>query len=307
MTAPHRLAAGEVLAFALVALIWGSTWLVIKDQLTFAPAGWSLVWRFAMAAAGMFAAAIARREPLRPGRRQIGFAALVGACQFAGSYQLVYASEKYLTSGLVAVIFALLLVPNAVLSRLMLGTKVSGRFIAGSAVAMAGIALLMRNEVLAAPPQASVPLGLAMALLAVLMASVSNVLQATPTARRLPKMATLGWAMLIGAGLDAVAALVTTGAPPLVPSARYWLGAAYLGLVGTALAFPIYFALIRSWGAGRAGYNGVVVPVVAMALSTVFEAYRWSALAVLGSGLALAGLLIAISGRSAASPSRNEG
>jgi len=307
LTAANRHPAGEVLAFLLVALIWGSTWLVIKDQLTFAPAGWSLVWRFGMAAAGLFALAMARREPLYAGRAQLGFAALHGICQFAGSYQLVYASEHYLTSGLVAVIFALLLVPNALLARAFLGTPLTRRFMAGSALAIAGIGLLARNEVLSAPPAASVPWGLALALAAALAASVSNVLQATRIAHRLPGFSTLAWAMLIGTGLDAAAALATTGMPPLVLAPRYWLGAAYLGLIGSALAFPLYFALIRSWGAGRAAYNGVVVPVVAMALSTAFEAYRWSGLAVAGSLLALAGLLVALSGRRLASPSRNEG
>jgi drug/metabolite transporter (DMT)-like permease len=78
---------------------------------------------------------------------------------------------------------------------------------------------------------------------------------------------------------------------------QYWLGVVYLALVGSVLAFPLYSKLLRDWGPGKAGFNGVVVPVVAMALSTLFESYRWTALAASGAMLAAAGLLIALSGR----------
>ena len=76
---------------------------------------------------------------------------------------------------------------------------------------------------------------------------------------------------------------------------QYLAGTAYLAIAGSVVTFPLYFMLIRQLGAGRAAYNGVAVPVVAMALSTVFEGYRWSTLTIGGAVLALAGLLIALS------------
>ena len=72
---------------------------------------------------------------------------------------------------------------------------------------------------------------------------------------------------------------------------------AYLGLVGTVLTFPLYSMLLRDWGPGRAAYNSVLIPVVAMALSTLFEGYHWTTLAVGGAGLALAGLTVALGRR----------
>ena len=85
------------------------------------------------------------------------------------------------------------------------------------------------------------------------------------------------------------------------PRPSYLGGIVYLALAGSVVTFPLYFQLIRDWGAGRAAYNGVAVPVVAMALSTLFEGYRWGALAIGGAVLAMAGLLIALSGRKAGS------
>ena len=91
-----------------------------------------------------------------------------------------------------------------------------------------------------------------------------------------------------------------TAGPPVFPaSARYWGGVAYLAILGSVVTFPLYFRLIRDLGPGRAAYNGVLVPVVAMALSTLLEGYRWSALAVFGAVLALAGMVVALRGRAA--------
>ena len=52
--------------------------------------------------------------------------------------------------------------------------------------------------------------------------------------------------------------------------------------------------IIRTIGPGRAAYSSVIVPIIAMALSTVFEGYRWTPLAAAGGLLALGGMLVAL-------------
>ncbi|MBS0254377.1 MAG: DMT family transporter [Proteobacteria bacterium] len=298
-------------AFVLVAVIWGSTWLVIKDQIGTTSHYWTVTWRFVCGALGMVALVLARGERLWLPPRAWALVVPLGLVQFCFNFQFVYAAEGQITSGLVAVIYALLMVPNAVLGRIFLGTPVSRGFIIGSLVAIAGITLLMGQEYrlsVAAGHGGSVPLGVAFALCGLMGASTSNILQATPRARELPLLPVLAAAMAVGATADALIALAMVGPPDLPASVRFWGGVAWLGLAGSVVTFPLYFALIREWGAGRAAYNGVLVPVVAMALSTLFEDFRWSAPAAWGSALALAGLLIALTGnqpgKSAASPSR---
>ncbi len=285
----------SIAAFTLVALIWGSTWLVIKDQIAAVPPAWTVTWRFLVAGLGMFALAAIRREKLALPPRALAFAALVGVFQFAGNFQFVYRAEHYLTSGLVAVLFALLLVPNALFGRVFVGTEVGKRFLAGSAVALGGIALLLLHEYRVAPPGSGVPLGIVLTVCGILCASTANVLLATSRARENPIVPTIAWAMTFGTLADAAFAWATSGAPVLDPRPAYLAGIAYLAIVGSVVTFPIYFALIRDWGPGKAAYNGVAVPVVAMALSTLFEGYHWTVLAVAGAMLAMAGLLIALS------------
>jgi drug/metabolite transporter (DMT)-like permease len=282
-------------AFLLITLIWSSTWLVIKGQLGIVSPLWSVSWRFAIAGIAMLALAKATGVPLRLARGGWVLAMLLGTFQFVANYNLVYAAELSITSGLAAVSFALLVVPNALLAWLFFGERVTGRFILGSAVAMAGVGLLFVQEVRAAGGSASAVLtGLSFVLFAVLAASISNVMQLMPAIRSQPIAAMLGWAMLYGAAVDALLAALATGAPAFDPHPAYWLGLIYLSLVASALAFWLYYWIIRQVGAAKAAYSSVLIPIIAMALSTLFEHYHWSALAASGGLLTIAGLVIAL-------------
>ena len=300
---PHALLRPRILIpFVFVTLVWGSTWLVIKDQIGSVPPSWSVTWRFALAALGMIVLALVRRESLKLDAAGHRLALVVGLFQFVFNFQFVYRAEHFLTSGIVAVLFALLLVPNALLSWGFLGQRPTPRFLAGSVIAIAGIALLLAHEFRIAPLEGSVGLGIVLTILGILSASAANVIQASAAARAQAVVPLLAWAMTYGALGDAAFAMVTAGPPQWEPRPAYFAGIAYLALVGSVATFPLYFNLIRELGPGRAAYNGVAVPVVAMGLSTLFEGYRWTLLAAGGGALALAGLIVALRARGAAQP-----
>ena len=162
---------------------------------------------------------------------------------------------------------------------------------------LGGIGLLMLHEYRSAPLGEGVLAGMALVALAILSVSVGNLLQATPTARGVPVVPLMAWGMVWGVAFSMAYAIVSTGWPRLDPRPAYLAGIAYLGLAGSALTFPLYSQLLRDWGPGKAAYNSVAVPVVAMALSTLFEGYRWTTLAAGGALLALIGLVVALSGR----------
>ncbi|SMF63096.1 DMT family transporter [Allosphingosinicella indica] len=287
-----------LIPFIVVTLIWGSTWIVIKDQLGAVPPTWSVAYRFTAAAAAMFFYALWKGVPLRIGRRGHLFALSFGLPQFFLNFNLVYAAEHYITSGLCAVLFALLLVPNSALGWLFLKHRITPRFLAGSAIATAGVALLfvqeMRSTALA---PGAVLLGIGLTLAAVLSASVANILQATERARSMPVEGALAWGMAYGVAANILLALILYGPPAIEYRAGYWAGVLYLGLVASALAFPLYFGVIRAVGPGKAAYSSLLVPIIAMGFSTVLEGYHWSPLAVAGGVLALVGLFVALKAR----------
>jgi len=296
-----------LIPFLAITLIWSSTWIVIKDQLgsgaDAVPAAWSVAYRFAIASAAMFAMARLSGASLRLGRGGHGFALAIGIPQFVLNFQLVYAAENHVTSGIVAVVFALLVVPNALLGRLFFDQRVSGQFLAGSAVALAGTGLLFWAELrLADARAAAVLVGIGFTLLAVLSASVGNLLQLAGRVKRLPIASLLAWAMGYAALVNTAIALTLHGAPVAEGRVGYWLGLIYLGLLASALAFFYYYRIIRAIGPAKAAYSSVLVPIVAMGLSTLFEDYRWTGLAAAGGALVLIGLVVALSGRRPAEP-----
>jgi len=285
--------------FLVVAVIWGSTWFVIKDQLSAAPPSWSVTYRFAVATIGMFVLAASAGRGFTMTFSGHILAILIGLFQFFLNFNLVYRAEIHLTSGIVAVLYGLLMVPNALFGLLFLGEAITRRFMLGTAIGILGIGLLLVHESNEALPTGHVGLGVLFTLVGILSASAANVLQATDVARRRPLHLLLAWAMLWGTLADAALAWSLAGPPVFPASWRYWGGVGYLALFGSVVTFPLYFRLIRDLGPGRAAYNGAVVPVVAMALSTLFEGYRWSALAAAGGVLALIGMVIALRGRDA--------
>ncbi len=283
--------------FLLVALIWGSTWWVITGQIDGVPAAWSVVWRFVLATPAMALLALLTGKSLKIGAKGQRLAMLVGLSQFCGNYMFVYQAEMHLTSGIVAVMLSLLFVPNTLLGRMLLGQRISARFAIGSLIAIAGIALLFVNEARTGGVGGNVLLGVLLAFGGMIAAAIANVVQANETGRSMPMVSLLAWSMAWGVAIDVVFALVTAGLPTIPADPAYWAGTAYLAIAGSVVTFPLYFGLVRDLGAGKAAYNGVLVVLLAMGLSTLLEGYRWTALAVGGCLLALAGLVIALSER----------
>jgi drug/metabolite transporter (DMT)-like permease len=287
-----------LLPFLLITLIWSSTWIVIKGQLGIVPPIWSVSYRFLISAAAMFA--LARIAGVRIGldRRGHLLAAMLGIFQFVLNYNLVYAAELYVTSGLVAVVFALLVVPNAALARILFGVPIGPRFAIGSAVALAGVALLFVQEMRAASaaPHA-IQIGLGLTLCSVIVASAGNVMQLMESVKARSLAAMLGWAMLYGGLIDAALAWALFGPPVFEPRLSYWIELLYLSVVASALAFWLYYRIIRAIGPAKAAYSSVLIPIVAMAISTVAEHYVWSPIAIAGGLLAMAGLIIALGSR----------
>ena len=283
--------------FMLTGTIWGSTWFVITGQIGDVPAAWSVFYRFLVATPAMFLLAWTMKKQLRLTRVGHLLALAVGVAQFCGNFLFVYHAELHLTSGIVAVMFALLIVPNALFANLIIGERIERGFLLGSAVAIVGVGLLLLHEARSSTMGGNVGLGIVLALAGILSASIANVVQANETGRQIAMVSLLAWAMLYGLAADLLFALATAGPPPLPVSGAYWGGIAYLALIGSIVTFPLHYNLVREIGAGRTAYNSIVTVLVAMLLSTLFEGFRWTLLATGGMVLALLGMLVALRAR----------
>lgn len=298
---PLRPRARIVIRFILVTLLWSTTWIVIRDQIALVPATWSLCYRLAAAAAAMWLWMLATRQPLRLAPGGHPFIIVFSLFMFVLNFNFVYRAEGYVTSGVVAVAFALLVVPNAVLARIFLGQRPTARFMLGAVIGVAGVALLFAHEIATIKAaHGAAGIGMGMTMIAVMSASIANVMQGSAAAARHTLSATLAWALTYGAIANGLVGLVLYGPPVVDPRLGYVLGLLYLGIAASMLAFQFYFGLIREIGPARTGYVNVLVPVNAMLISSLVEGYRWTLSSVAGALLAILGLIVALRARNPA-------
>jgi len=282
------------LLFLVPSAIWGTTWLVIKFQLGVVAPEASVAYRFGIASLLLFAWCLLRGVGLRFDPGAHASFALLGVLNFGLNYVLVYLSEGYLTSGLVAVLFALLVFWNLAGARVFFGSPAPRAVVAGAALGLLGVALLFWPDLAGLHPAPGRGLGVALALLGSLVASAGNLFSQRLYGRGVPIIPSTAWAM--GYSSLAVALYCAARGIPFAfdPSPAYVASLAYLAVFGSVFAFVAYLTLLRRIGAGRAGYTAAVIPVVAMGTSTAFEGYRWSGLALAGMGLVLAGNVLVL-------------
>jgi drug/metabolite transporter (DMT)-like permease len=283
--------------YAITSLIWGSTWIAITFQLGAVAPEASIVYRFALAALVLGVFVLVRKLPMAYSRREHAFIALQGAFLFSFNYILVYLAEQHLPSGLVAIVFSTLIIMNVLLGALLLRNPIRPRVLGGGFLGVAGLILVFSPEIAGLDFSGGRGLGLALSFVGVLSASIGNVIAARNQRSGLPVVQSNALGMAYGAMITLVVALVRGVDFTIDSSPAYLISLAYLVVFGSVIAFGAYLTLIGRMGIDRAAYIGVVFPLVALALSTVFEGLVWNLAALLGVVLVVAGNVLVLSRR----------
>ncbi|MDM4768328.1 DMT family transporter [Pelomonas sp. SE-A7] len=269
-------------------LIWASTWHVILFQLDSAvPVLNSVAWRFALASLLLFGLAAWRGETLRLPASAHWLMLATGVVQYSGNYWGVYEAERHIPSGLVAVLFCLMVFGNALSGRIFFGQQVTRRFLLAAAGGVAGVTMIFWPEIAATGARPTAALGLTLGLGAVVAACTGNVLTLTLTRRSLPLIPILAWSMGYGSLFLVFLSLVTGAGLHFDASLRYVASLLYLTLLGSVAAFVLYFKLAQRKGAAGAALTGVVIPVIALGISALLEGWQPTVLAVAGMALCL--------------------
>ncbi|NQD38629.1 DMT family transporter [Permianibacter sp. IMCC34836] len=278
--------------YLLAVLIWGSTWLLITFQLGKVAPEASIVYRFALAALVMFGWSAWRGLTLRFDRAAHIRFALQGAFLFCLNYVLFYHSERFISSGLVALICSGIAFFNMFGMRLLYGQAIAPTVALGSSIGIAGIMVVFWPEVRGFSAGHAGWLGIALAAIATFSASCGNLVSVSQRRANLPVLQSTAWAMLYGTLLTGLYALLAGIPFGFDFSLRYLGSLAYLVLFGSVVAFMSYLTLIARVGAAKAAYVNVTVPIVALILSALVEGFRWQLATFVGIGLSLLGNLL---------------
>jgi drug/metabolite transporter (DMT)-like permease len=275
--------------YVFTVLIWGSTWLAIKFQLGVVDPMISVTYRFTLAALLLLAYCKVTGLKMTFTRAEHLFIALQGLLLFSFNYWLVYLAEVHLTSGLVAVIFSMIIFMNITNGRLLLGSPISPPMVLGALTGVSGLALIFWPEISAFTLSDLNLRGFLFGFAGAYLASLGNILSARNQKHSIPVMQTNAFGMAYGALFLLVFSIL--GGKPFVFefTLPYVFSLLYLSVLVSIVAFGLYLTLLGRIGADKAAYVTLLIPVVALCISTLFEGYRWSAQALIGLGLVLAG------------------
>jgi drug/metabolite transporter (DMT)-like permease len=291
MSAPVRAGASAPLLFAVCTTIWGSTWLAITWQLGVVAPEVSVAYRFGLAALVLCAFCVASGRSLRFRASDHALFAAQGALMFAFSYVCIYWAEQHVVSGLVAVAFATFTFMNVFAERVTRGTPITARALAAATIGVAGVAVLFLPDIATARSDRATALGIAVALVGTLFATLGNMVASRVQLRGHAIIPATAWALAYGALVTALLAVLNGHAWAFDARPRYVAALLYLAIFGTIVAFVSYLALMRKVGMVRASYVGVCTPVIALALSAAVEGYVPTLYTVAGTALVIGGNL----------------
>lgn len=280
--------------YLITVLIWGSTWLAIKFQLGVVAPELSIAYRFGLAASILFIFSLIRKIPLRFDLRIHSFFALQGFLLFSLNYLLVYLAEGYLTSGLVAIIFSLIIILNVVFGAILLGNPIRSQVMVGAIFGLIGLALVFWPELSSFSLSNQEILGISLAFISTISASLGNVVSARNQRHELPVIQTNAYGMLYGSLFMLVFAVFRGAQLQFDISAGYIISLFYLAIFGSVIAFGSYLTLLGRIGLDRAAYVTVLFPVIALLLSTFFENLTWGVPQLVGVVLILVGNAVVV-------------
>ena len=289
--ASHSRRGWQIALYALLCVIWGSTWLVIK-------VGYGGLGPFNVASLRFFVAGavLAVMMPLLgarwpQGRVQWALVVWVGLVLFAGDYGLIYWAEQWLESGLTAVLFATLPLVTIVFAHLYVaGERITGRKLAGTLLAFAGVAALFGDHVRLDAARTGPMIAIIASAFCAAAAGVASKRHGAalhPAALNAP-------AMIVGAVALLVASLISGDGYTLPADGGAWWAIAYLAVAGSVISFLGYFSLLKTWSVTSLSFISVFTPAIALVLGFIFLDERPTLWTALGAALILSGVTLAL-------------
>jgi drug/metabolite transporter (DMT)-like permease len=254
----------------------------------------SVALRFALAAIFIGIWCLVAGVSLKLNRHQHKWILLAGIFLYTLDYSFLYAAQQHMISALLAVLSSSVIYFNVVLRRILLGIPMRLEVVIGATVGLVGIVLIFLPEFEAFSLQQGITFGLLFASASFLSAALGNVTSEKVLNSNVSVLQMNFWAMSYGVIITSTVAFLS-GAKFVLPSASsYYVSLLYLSVFGSVIAFGAYMRLLKQIGSDKSAYVVLVYPIVALVISTFFENYQWSWLAVIGVITVLLGNAIAM-------------
>ena len=282
--------------FLSALLFWSATWSIIgltQVNIDLDPSV-SVFIRFILAGfIILIYVAITKRKLIFSIRDHVYFF-ILGIFLYSGNYIFFYNSNVYLPSNIPATVFCLLTIFNILGEKFLFKKPITTVTLSGTILGISGILIIFFNDFISFNLNSGTTIGLMFALLATLSASAGNLI-AIYNKRNfsIPLLQNVAFAMIYGA-LVALLVSFIKGSEFYIPitNVSYILGQIYLIIFGSIVSFLCYIKFIENTSASTGGYIGVIMPILALIISMIFEDVKPDIYFLTGLPIALIGLLL---------------
>jgi drug/metabolite transporter (DMT)-like permease len=280
--------------FLITLFCWSPTWYLIKFQLGYVDPLVSVFYRFLIAAIIIFIYLVIKNKNLKFSINHHFWFLFFGTCLYSINYVFFYLSNTYLISAFPAIVFSTVVIMNILGETFYFKKKPSLKTLIGATIGMIGIIIIFNDEIFNFSLTEGTHIGLFLALIGTFCASTGNMVYQRNLNNNFPVIQTIAYAMLYGSLVTLMATQVRGAELLFENSISYISSLLYLAIFGSIFAFVSYLKLLEKVGPGRAGYVGVVMPVLALMISTIFEKLEWQIDLIIGLPILIIGAILVI-------------
>ena len=280
--------------FLITLFCWSPTWYLIKFQLGYVDPLVSVFYRFIIAAIIIFIYLVIKNKNLKFSINHHFWFLFFGTCLYSINYVFFYLSNTYLISAFPAIVFSTVVIMNILGETFYFKKKPSLKTLIGATIGMIGIIIIFNDEIFNFSLSEGTHIGLFLALIGTFCASTGNMVHQRNLNNNFPPIQTIAYAMLYGSLVTLFVTQIRGAELLFENSVSYISSLLYLSIFGSIFAFVSYLKLLEKVGPGRAGYVGVVMPVLALMISTIFEKLEWQIDLIIGLPILILGAVLVI-------------
>lgn len=286
----------NIVLFLGALLFWSATWSIIgltQVNIDLDPTI-SVFIRFILAGLIILAYVILTNRKLIFSLKEHLYFFILGIFLYSGNYIFFYHSNVYLPSNIPATVFCLLTIFNILGEKFIFKKPITSMTLSGALLGITGIGIIFYQDFVNFNLNSGTTLGLMFALFATLSASAGNLIAIYNKRNyNIPLLQNVAFAMIYGALVALIVSFVK-GAEFYIPinNFSYLLGLAYLIIFGSIISFLCYIRFIENTSASTGGYIGVIMPILALIISMIFEDVKPDIFFLTGLPVALIGLLL---------------
>ena len=280
--------------FLITLFCWSPTWYLIKFQLGYVDPLVSVFYRFLIAAIIIFIYLVIKNKNLKFSINHHFWFLFFGTCLYSINYVFFYLSNTYLISAFPAIVFSTVVIMNILGEKFYFNKKPSLKTLIGAIIGMIGIIIIFNEEIFNFNLSEGTHIGLFLALIGTFCASTGNMVHQRNLNNNFPPIQTIAYAMLYGSLVTLFVTKIRGAELLFENSVSYISSLLYLAIFGSIFAFISYLKLLEKVGPGRAGYVGVVMPVLALIISTIFEKLEWQTDLIIGLPILIVGAVLVI-------------